>query len=58
MGMRCGGLPAVLVLLVLSGCGGGRRSVLLPPRLDLQPYGRLGLVTFTVENAKGSAVAA
>jgi len=23
-------------------------------RLDLQPYGRLGLVTFTVENAKGS----
>ncbi len=54
MGMRSGGLSAVLVLLVASACGGGRRSVLVPPRLDLQPYGRLGLVTFTVENAKGS----
>src|SRR6266850_2015997 len=54
MGMRSGGLSALLVLLVVSACGGGRRSVLVPPRLDLQPYGRLGLVTFTVENAKGS----
>ncbi len=54
MGMRSGGLSALLFLLVASGCGGGRRSVLVPPRLDLQPYGRLGLVTFTVENAKGS----
>src|SRR5207253_8265366 len=54
MGMRSGGLSGLLVLLVVSGCGGGRRSVLVPPRLDLQPYGRLGLVTFTVENAKGS----
>src|SRR5258705_12216509 len=54
MGMRCGGLSAFVILLVVSGCGGGRRSVLVPPRLDLQPYGRLGLVTFTVENAKGS----
>src|SRR5712692_10258399 len=54
MGMRSGGLSAVLVVLVVSACGGGRRSVLVPPRLDLQPYGRLGLVTFTVENAKGS----
>src|SRR2546428_7037950 len=54
MGMRSDGLSALLVLLVVSGCGGGRRSVLVPPRLDLQPYGRLGLVTFTVENAKGS----
>src|SRR5205807_9464403 len=51
MGMRSGGLSAVLVLLVASACGGGRRSVLLPPRLDLQPYGRLGLGTFTVEHA-------
>src|SRR2546429_4487609 len=54
MGMRSGGLSAFVVLLVVSACGGGRRSVLVPPRLDLQPYGRLGLVTFTVENAKGS----
>jgi len=48
MGMRSGGLSAFLVLLVASACGGGRRSVLVPPRLDLQPYGRLGLVTFAV----------
>src|SRR2546429_7294442 len=54
MGRRSGGLSALLLLLVATGCGGGRRSVLVPPRLDLQPYGRLGLVTFTVENAKGS----
>jgi hypothetical protein len=26
----------------------------VPPRLDLRPYAKLGLVTFTVENAKGS----
>src|SRR5438046_10610994 len=54
MGMRSGGRSACVVLLVVSACGGGRRSVLVPPRLDLQPYGRLGLVTFTVENAKGT----
>src|SRR5207248_8601105 len=54
MGRRSGGLSALLLLLVATGCGGGRRSVLVPPRLDLRPYGRLGLVTFTVENAKGS----
>jgi hypothetical protein len=27
---------------------------MVPPRLDLQPYGSVGLVTFTVENAKGN----
>src|SRR3989454_12683154 len=54
MGMRSSRLSALLLLLVATGCGGGRRSVLVPARLDLQPYGRLGLVTFTVENAKGS----
>ena len=38
----------------LAGCGGGTHSVLVPPRLDLQPYGRVGLFTFTAEGAKGS----
>jgi len=28
--------------------------MLLPPRLNLSPYGQIGLVTFTAENAKGS----
>src|SRR5260221_14781424 len=54
MGVRSGGLSAFLVLLVVSGCGGGRRSVLVPPTLDLRTHGRLGLVTFPVGNAKGS----
>jgi hypothetical protein len=41
-----------LLLAALSaGCAGKR--IMVPPRLDLQPYGSVGLVTFTVENAKG-----
>ncbi len=47
------GAVAVVTLLSTSGCGGAR-SVLVPPRLDLRPYPKIGLVTFTVENAKGS----
>ena len=43
---------AAVLAVLASGCGGNK--VLVPPRLDLHPYGRLGLVTFTVENAKGS----
>lgn len=46
-------LPALVLLAGLSaGCGSHR--VLVPPRLDLQPYGKVALVTFSVENAKGS----
>jgi len=48
-------LRACVVLLLLTAfaaCGGKR--VLVPPRLDLMPYGRVALVIFTVENAKGS----
>lgn len=44
------------VLLLSVACGGGHpapRQVLVPPRLDLKPYGRVGLVLFTVEKAKG-----
>src|SRR2546427_8821685 len=44
-------LASILVLLA-AACGGNK--VLVPPRLDLRPYAKLGLVTFTVENAKGS----
>src|SRR5437867_9501110 len=43
---------ALLLILLAAGCGGNK--VLVPPRLGLRPYGKLGLVTFTVENAKGS----
>src|SRR2546426_3694513 len=46
----------LVILLATVSCGGGSRPtpVPVPARLDLRPYGRLGLVTFTVENAKGS----
>lgn len=43
---------ATLCIGLGSACGGAR--VLVPPRLDLTPYQRVGLVTFTVENAEGS----
>src|SRR2546426_9444844 len=48
----CRSSGALLLILLAAGCGGNK--VLVPPRLDLRPYGKLGLVTFTVENAKGS----
>jgi hypothetical protein len=43
---------AALLIALVAGCAG--HKVLVPPRLDLHPYSRLGLVTFTVENARGS----
>jgi hypothetical protein len=45
---------AFVLALCAAGCGPNRIRVLVPPRLDLKSYGRLGLVTFTVENATGS----
>lgn len=41
-----------LVAVAVTACGGKRVQV--PPHLQLAPYGQVGLVTFTVENAKGS----
>jgi hypothetical protein len=46
----------LLVLLSTFGCGSKRvvpARVLVPPRLDLKQYARVGLVLFTVENSKG-----
>ncbi len=45
---------AAALLVALSSLACGSHRVLVPPRLDLVPYGRVGLVTFTVEHAKGS----
>lgn len=42
----------IFVAVAVTACGGKRVAV--PPRLELAPYGRLGLVTFSVENADGS----
>ena len=45
----------IAALLVLtSGVACAAHRVLMPPRLDLHPYSKLGLVTFSVENAKGT----
>ncbi len=58
-GMRMRRLPvdwltfgaAAIAVAVLSACAS---RVLVPPRIDLTEYYRIGLVTFTIENAKGS----
>jgi hypothetical protein len=48
-------LTAVAALFILLSClACASKRVLVPARMDLHPYGKLGLVTFTVENAKGS----
>jgi hypothetical protein len=47
--------PAAGMTLALAftvSCAAHR--VLVPPRLDLVPYGSVGLVTFTIEKGKGS----
>jgi hypothetical protein len=46
--------PAVVLLVVMSGIACASHRILVPPRLDLQPYQRIGLVTFTAEGAKGT----
>ena len=45
-----------LGLLVITGLACARHYVMItvPPRMDLHPYGKIGLVSFTVENAKGN----
>ena len=46
-------VAAVLGLTLLLGACASKR-VLVAPRLDLGAYQRVGLVTFTIENAKGN----
>jgi len=45
---------ALVITLAAFGCASNRVVVQVPPRLDLVPYGRVGLVMFTVERATGS----
>src|SRR6266705_1850193 len=49
----------LMVLCAAAACGGHTpvHNVLLPPAMDLTQYGRVGLVTFTTENAKGKLAA-
>src|SRR2546430_11026922 len=47
----------ILTLVAAMGCGGGGQSshtVLVAPRLNLLPFGSVGLVTFSIEKAKGT----
>lgn len=53
----CVRAAAVVLALVSPACGSKRAAappILVPPRIDLRPHGRLALMTFTIENAKGS----
>lgn len=47
-------LPLTVLFAAAAGAGCASHRVLVPPRLDLAPYNSVGLVAFTVENAKGS----
>ncbi len=47
-------LVAAVLLVLLSGVACASHRILVPPRLNLVPYGSVGLVTFTIENAKGT----
>jgi hypothetical protein len=44
---------AVLLGSLITACGPKYVSVRVPPRVDVTQYGRVGLVNFTIENAKG-----
>lgn len=50
--MRRAAWIGALVAVAATACGG--KEVLVPPRLDLFRWGRVGLVTLTAENARGS----
>jgi hypothetical protein len=50
------GAGLLLILLSAAACGSKRpatQQVLVPPRLDLRQHGRVGLILFTLERAKG-----
>jgi hypothetical protein len=50
---RGAAMAVTTAILVLIAAGCSSKRVLVPPRMDLVEYYRLGLVTFTIENAKG-----
>src|SRR5688572_15916922 len=46
-------VAAVFLVSLTAACGPKYVSVRVPPRVDISQYGTVGLVTFTIENAKG-----
>lgn len=45
--------PVAALVLILASAACASHRVLVPPQLDLVPYGSVGLVKFTVEGATG-----
>jgi hypothetical protein len=43
-----------LGFIVIAGLACAAKRILVPARIDLHPYGKIGIVTFSVENAKGN----
>lgn len=43
-----------VILIVVAGVACAAKRVLVPARMDLHPYAKIALVSFTVENAKGN----
>ena len=46
-------LFAAATVVSLAACGGGNRRAFVDPVVNLQSHSRIGLVTFTAENARG-----
>ena len=51
---KLSGLALGLILITGLACARHYVLITVPPRMDLHPYGKIGIVTFTVENAKGN----
>jgi len=46
-------LKKSLIILIIFACLSCGPTVLVPPKIDLIPYERVGLISFTLENAEG-----
>jgi hypothetical protein len=49
---RLNGIGLALIVVIGAACAAKR--ILQPARMDLHPVGRIGLILFSVENAKGN----
>jgi hypothetical protein len=51
--VKSGKLLCAFILIIVAGSGCARTRVLIPPRFDLAAFYRVGLVNFTMEDARG-----
>lgn len=51
-------LVAILIVAVLSGCSSSPRTVVVPvpPRVDLKPYGTIGIIDFSSNAERSTSV--